>query len=388
MPRNPNSPHNSNRASMCGPAHIYTSASENIKLQLMMNKLKESLGDEVVFRDQLKTINSESLLGPGDITITGGGEKGEKGDKGDAFTYEDFTEEQLAALKGEKGETGEQGPAGPQGPQGEQGIQGETGPQGPQGEQGLPGQDGADGKSAYDIWLELGNTGTYEDFIASLKGTKGDKGDKGDAFTYADFTAEQLEALKVKGDQGIQGERGEKGDKGDAFTYEDFTEEQLTALKGEKGETGEQGPIGPQGPQGEQGIQGPQGEKGEDGLTTAIKVGETIYEHVNGTISLPEYALKTEVEAKADKILFTTAKFVTKPIGNFVVGDNINGWSITEILAKLLGLSDIDPTEEPEEPGEFESIEDLVDYLTAKQAPIYSQDSQGNLVETSFASTA
>ena len=66
----------------------------------------------------------------------------------------------------------------------------------------------------------------YEDFtpeqLEALK-VKGDKGDKGDAFTYADFTPEQLEALKVKGD---------KGDKGDAFTYADFTPEQLASLKG------------------------------------------------------------------------------------------------------------------------------------------------------------
>lgn len=32
-----------------------------------------------------------------------------------------------------------------------------------------------------------------------------------------------------------------KGDKGDAFTYEDFTSEQLAMLKGEKGDKGEPG---------------------------------------------------------------------------------------------------------------------------------------------------
>lgn len=33
------------------------------------------------------------------------------------------------------------------------------------------------GDSAYDIWLSLGNSGTKQDFINSLKGSKGDKGD-------------------------------------------------------------------------------------------------------------------------------------------------------------------------------------------------------------------
>ena len=51
----------------------------------------------------------------------------------------------------------------------------------------------ADGKSSYDLWLAAGNTGTEAEFLASLKG---EAGPKGDAFTYADFTPEQLSALK------------------------------------------------------------------------------------------------------------------------------------------------------------------------------------------------
>lgn len=41
-----------------------------------------------------------------------------------------------------------------------------VGPKGDQGERGLTGQDG---KSAYQIWLDLGNTGSEQDFIDSLK---------------------------------------------------------------------------------------------------------------------------------------------------------------------------------------------------------------------------
>lgn len=85
-------------------------------------------------------------------------------------------------------------------------------------------------------------------------GAPGEKGDKGDA-------GEQ-------GPQGPQGEMGPQGVKGDPFTYADFTAEQLAALKGEKGEkgdTGEQGPQGPQGETGPQGEAGPQGPKGDTG---------------------------------------------------------------------------------------------------------------------------
>lgn len=93
---------------------------------------------------------------------------------------------------------------------------------------------GQNGKSAYEIWLESGNSGTREDFLKSLKGPVGPKGDKGDKGDKGE-----------QGEQGIQGPQGVKGDKGDI------------------GPQGIQGPIGPQGPQGPQGIQGPKGEDGQ-----------------------------------------------------------------------------------------------------------------------------
>lgn len=58
---------------------------------------------------------------------------------------------------------------------------------------------------------------------------------RGKAFTYEDFTPEQLEAL-----------RWGKGDKGEAFKFEDFTPEQLKKLKGEKGEQWNKGDQGRQ----------------------------------------------------------------------------------------------------------------------------------------------
>lgn len=81
------------------------------------------------------------------------GEKGEKGDKGDT------------------GETGPQGPQGEAGPTGAQGEQGERGPQGPQGETGATGSQGPKGDtgmSAYEQWLDNGNTGTFDDFLAYI----------------------------------------------------------------------------------------------------------------------------------------------------------------------------------------------------------------------------
>ena len=48
------------------------------------------------------------------------------------------------------------------------------------GEQGPAGRPGPNGKTAYQVWLEEGHTGSESDFFAFLKGVKGDKGDQGD----------------------------------------------------------------------------------------------------------------------------------------------------------------------------------------------------------------
>ena len=228
------------------------------------------------------------------------GPQGEKGDKGDAFVYSDFTAEQLASLKGEKGDAGPQGPkgdTGEKGPQGEQGPAGQDGtsytvnglystlsalqaahPTGSAGDAWFVGTEDSNVVYQWDVdqaaWVNVG----------ALKGPKGDKGDTGDTGPQGPQgdkgdTGPQGEQgpQGPKGDTGAtgpQGPQGEKGDKGDAFTYDDFTAEQLAALKGEKGDTGATGPQGPQGEQGPkgdtgdtgaQGDTGPQGPKGDTG---------------------------------------------------------------------------------------------------------------------------
>lgn len=120
-----------------------------------------------------------------------------------------------------------------------------TGPRGPQGERGETGATGA-----------TGATGPA--------GPKGDKGDKG-----------ATGAQGPKGDTGATGATGPQGPKGDAFTYSDFTPEQLAALtgpqgpQGPKGDKGDTGATGPAGATGETGPQGPQGDPGDDYVLTA-----------------------------------------------------------------------------------------------------------------------
>lgn len=94
------------------------------------------------------------------------------------ITIEDFEKrfaEAVKNAKGDKGDTGPQGlqgPVGPQGPKGERGADGKDGKDGingTNGRDGVDGKNGQDGKSAYQIWLELGNKGTEQNFINSLK---------------------------------------------------------------------------------------------------------------------------------------------------------------------------------------------------------------------------
>ena len=85
---------------------------------------------------------------------------------------------------GPQGIQGIQGVAGPTGATGVQGIPGNdgaTGPQGVTGPQGLTGTNGTNGLSAYQIWLNAGNTGTEAQFLTSLQGAQGVAGPQGPA---------------------------------------------------------------------------------------------------------------------------------------------------------------------------------------------------------------
>ena len=159
------------------------------------------------------------------------------------------------------------------------------GADGNDGNDGSDGNDGEDGKSAYALWLQEGNTGTLAEFLASLKGLKGE------AFTYDDFTPTELASLKGQdGDDGLDGDSaydiwlGEgntgtkqqfldslKGIKGDSFTFEDFTlaEIELLKVKGDKGDAFTYSDFTPQELALLKGDTGEQGIQGDTGLQGA-----------------------------------------------------------------------------------------------------------------------
>ena len=103
---------------------------------------------------------------------------------------------------------------------------------------------GEDGKSAYEIAVEHGFSGTESEWLASLKGDKGEKGERG-----------------IQGERGPQGIQGNPGKDGEAGPQ---------GLQGKTGPKGDKGDPGPQGIKGDVGPQGPRGEKGDKGDSYTI----------------------------------------------------------------------------------------------------------------------
>ena len=169
-----------------------------IDIETDASEAKEGLSAYEVYLKNGGTLSEEEWLESlkGDTGPTGAnGKDGKDGksayeswlDAGNTGTEEDF----INSLKGEKGDTG---PTGAKGDTGPTGAKGDTGPTGANGKDG---KDGKDGKSAYEIWLEAGNTGTEEDFLNSLKGEKGDSSSISEIIEDTDMTIKDSGIYRV-----------------------------------------------------------------------------------------------------------------------------------------------------------------------------------------------
>lgn len=203
------------------------------------------------------------------------------------------------------------------------------------GRDGVDGIDGKDGKDGKD-----GEDGSI--------GPVGPKGEDGFSPRVSTISLEGGVALNIIDKDGshlfrvYNGKDGNKGDKGD---------------KGEKGDTGNKGEKGDKGDKGDPGPQGPVGPKGEDGVLvetdptvpswakqptkpsyTAQEVGAipdttkvvTYTEEGSGTVPSLEYATKSDLATKVDKV---SGK-----------GLSTNDYTTAE-KQKLAGLSSYDDTE-------------------------------------------
>ncbi|MCM1367952.1 MAG: hypothetical protein NC184_03980 [Roseburia sp.] len=150
------------------------------------------------------------------------------------------------------------------------------------GADGANGIDGTNGKSAYEIWLDAGHSGTETDFLAWLKGSDGSDGDN-----------------------------GSKGDKGD---------------KGDKGETG---------------AQGGNGQNGQNGLS-AYEIFLTYYPYytgteeqwinglINGELKVHTVTFKTEVADDIVKYVFDGYALADIPAVPEKEGQTSAAWSVTD----------------------------------------------------------
>lgn len=171
--------------------------------------------------------------------------------------------------KGPQGERGEKGEKGDKGDQGERGFQGERGPQGERGEKG---ERGDTGKGL----TILRNFGSYAELVASV--TEPEDGD-----VYSVGAAAPYDIYIYSGEWINHGAlQGAKGEKGDAFTYADFTAEQLEGLRGPQGEQGEKGPTGARGPKGDK------GDTGATGKDFAIRKNYNSYAELVASVTSPE----------------------------------------------------------------------------------------------------
>jgi hypothetical protein len=131
-----------------------------------------------------------------------------------------------------------------------------VGAQGSAGATGAPGANGTngiDGKSAYQIWLNLENEGDEAAFIASLVGAKGDNGENGidgkSAYQiWLDLENEGDEAAFIASLVGAKGDNGENGIDGKSayqiwLDLENEGDEAafIASLVGAKGDNGENG---------------------------------------------------------------------------------------------------------------------------------------------------
>lgn len=120
------------------------------------------------------------------------------------------------------------------------------------------------------------------------QGEQGEKGDKGDAFTYADFTPEQLAGLTgPRGPQGIQGPKGDTGETGPKGDTGETGPQGPKGVQGPKGDTGDTGATGPKGDTGDTGPQGPKGDPGDPGSYDVTLAWDDTFEwedDIDGTI--------------------------------------------------------------------------------------------------------
>jgi hypothetical protein len=234
----------------------------------------------------------------------------------------------LTALRGA---TGAQGSQGIQGIQGATGLTGATGPQGPAGTNGTNGTNGSNGLSAYQIWLNAGNTGPEAQFLTALRGATGAQGQQG-----------------IQGATGSQGIAGNNGANGlDGKTVLNGTQSP-TASTGNNGDfyinTTTSTLFGPK-TSGTWGsgvsLVGPQGAAGTNGKNTLVN---TTTETAGANCASGGTKIEVGIDANSNGILDSSEvnSSLTKYVCNGVnIGSNSSGASLNYNNSNIINISGI-----------------------------------------------
>jgi hypothetical protein len=183
--------------------------------------------------------------------------------------------------------------------------------------------------SAYEAWLNVGNTGTEQDFLNTIVGPQGPQGIQGP--TGATGATGPTGPQGNDGPQGVAGPQGVQGPQGDPGPTGPQGLQGPQGDPGPQGPTGATGSTGPQGPQGDPGPQGPQGIQGEKGDTG--DTGPEGPQGPQGPVSIfgTEYVYaeslgqsQTNSETFQNKVTLTTGNL---PSGTYRIGWAFN-WAL------------------------------------------------------------
>ncbi|WP_299072911.1 phage tail protein [uncultured Paraglaciecola sp.] len=165
-------------------------------------------------------------------------------------------------------------------------LKGANGSNGSNGSPGSNGSDGADGLSAYQIWLNNGNSGSISAFLADLNGNDGFDGNE---WFYISSGAPSGGLGKVN-DFALSAGR---------YVYQKTGSSSWSYRYDLKGEDGSQGPAGPIGPPGEQGPSGDAEVFSIAGTTTNISSGGGAIQGQSVYLEAGTYKVDMEIQASA-----------------------------------------------------------------------------------------
>ena len=133
---------------------------------------------------------------------------------------------------------------------------------------------------------------------------------------------------------------------------------------------------------------------------------QTIYAPVTDAYEVPESEIYNtvttvgavrDIEAKiyatiderltgytVSEIPFNASKIVTKAIGGFNEGDNVQGLTYAQLFTKLLGLIDSVVPDEPDEPTPPDEPMSIIDSIIANKTIMYQIDENDTMIEVPF----